>query len=152
MKDTRLTMGRKIESDCRQHGCVFGSLNECMYHDAAPHFIKTSYMDPEVAQEIVKRWYSFLPEIWEFPHTDTGLVDTVERAVCADVFRVNLVPADVLRELYISQDLVTRALHPKDGKKIADILLRIKNKSKFKLSFELRQQHLRLNLWPCERV
>jgi hypothetical protein len=86
-------------------------------------------MGDEIAQEVLKAWYEFRPELGGFQGIDTGLVEDVERAVCADIFNVNRKPWKVLRELSISQDLVTRSLNPKDGKKIADILLRIEKRA-----------------------
>ena len=49
-------------------------------------------MGDEIAQEVWKTWYELRPELGGFPGIETVLAEDVERAVCADIFNVNLKP------------------------------------------------------------
>ncbi|KAF2125000.1 hypothetical protein P153DRAFT_370325 [Dothidotthia symphoricarpi CBS 119687] len=132
-------------------------------HDDKPHFVNPDFVGREASLEIVKAWYKAAAISHGhlfFAYTS----DAIKSLLTTDAFHVGLNPATVLRAMTIDVNLDCLAAMEKQRKVISgtettdmlDIpslqqefepLLKVKNKTGFKLTFDVTQWHIRLNVW-----
>ncbi|KAF7575482.1 hypothetical protein PtrSN002B_006386 [Pyrenophora tritici-repentis] len=122
-------------------------------HWGLPHFFKSSYMGRPIAREIVEMLYTLLPTVLQVRGTgsrDTYVFGSIvaERFISEDIWRIDVAPAELLKDFKILVNLEDVALDPEEGQLLTDLLLSIKNRKGFKLEIHLHQNKLRLNLWP----
>ena len=117
-----------------------------------PHFIQSRFMGLEIAHEVMAKWYERLEHFTSYPDVDgNGLVDWItipllERLVCHDIWDVGLIPADVLRSLYVR--LPDNAIDdPAQAETLVKVLMSINKKKGFSLEIEFVQEEVKLNLW-----
>jgi len=117
-----------------------------------PHFIQSRFMGLEIAHEVMAKWYERLEHFTSYPDVDgNGLVDWIdipllERLVCHDIWDVGLIPADVLRSLYVR--LPDNAIDdPAQAETLVKVLMSINKKKGFSLEIEMVQEEVKLNLW-----
>jgi hypothetical protein len=154
--DTHFTLMKfPLIMDCSGKSCATGDNVGCHWHQDQPHFIKPAFVGPEAALEVVEAWYKVMGTATHHPFRAIQLRE-IERLVTADAFFVGINPADVLRKLDLKFDMDELVLLSgktfEADQSIAQhylgLLLKIKNKSSFKLNIELSQRRIRLNLWP----
>lgn len=114
-------------------------------------------MGSQIAHEVMVKWYALQsnrcesgssPDIdGECPDGfDCTTINETERVVCHDFWDVGLIPADVLRTLYVR--LLDTAIDDlAQGEKLVKILMSIRKKKDFDLNIELVQEEVKLNLW-----
>ena len=133
-----------VKEDCY---CKFGTLEECMGHKAAPHFIKQSYVGIETAREALEMWYKMVPGGSNYRHLFATTLSEANRLLTADAFKVGLKPTAVLRGLIVEVPVKDLVASPAEAQAMVDQLLRIVHKRDFHLYIRLPQRNIRLNLW-----
>jgi hypothetical protein len=160
---SRLDMRDVIEEDptdrkvCSCEGGLFAvGTYLCSRHRLLPHFTKPAYVGKEAAQEVIEAWHMEMYEQEkQSPQPHELVAEDIPNAVCGNPFLIGQESSAFLRTLYVNIDLWTLEC-PEDDCAISNLaerqrvviepLLKIQKKAGFKLTIELEQKRIRLNM------
>ena len=100
--------------------CKCKGIDECLGHPGLPRFVRSAFVGPAMAREMVDMFFDILPTTVPYPGVDNSMVESVSGYLCEDRLKVGVIPADVLREFYLAHSMEERAEKPEEGKEVAE--------------------------------